>query len=430
MNQPAGRIQIERTMFWESPRTGCRLNAHIYGYGSAKDRRLIGAGSEQDFDQQGKWHAAAQTVARLIYSDDEGETWKQEEPFSVLRETDEGTVIEMPVTAFLDPRNDVCLFFSVRRWVKDPRTASIDIKKYSHPLYRISRDGARSWDDERVLIQKGPEYDQTHYLRGIRFGYNAGFVSNDPIQRRDGTILVPFFVWPWDEQRKRHSTRKLSTVLMGTWTTDLARIEWDLGEYIEPTGEMNSLDEIAVAELQDGSILGIMRTGAVDPTGAPTKAYCLSHDGGRTWSTPEHLTYDDGRPLYSPSSFSRLIRSSRNGKLYWIANILPYREDMYANMPHGMRRFILQIAEVNEENYGIKAETVTTIDQSEDPADPQQYSNHRVYEDRSTGDLILTMCQAGTLPGRTSRHLPKSYQGPSMSKESFTSDSYKYVIRI
>ena len=260
-------------------------------------------------------------------------------------------------------------------------------------------------------------------------GYNAGFIANEPWLHSDGTLLVPFFVWPWEEHRQRHTTRKQSAVLRATWTADLADLEWDLGQYIEPTGNFSSMAEVTVAELRDGSLLGILRTGPVDPAGAPTKAYCISRDGGRTWGPPKHLTYDDGQPLYSPLAISRLIRSSRNGKLYWIANILPCREDMYADVPSNRHRFILQIAEVNEDNGGIKAETVTTIDESRDPSDPREYSNACTYEDRDTGDLILTMCEACALPLAQST-VPDAYDGGFMTSESFTSHSYRYVLKL
>ena len=421
-------IEVTKTLFWKSPRLGCRLNAHVFGYSSVNDRRLIGTIGENAFDQVGKT-LLGQTAASLIHSDNDGSDWTQEEPFSVIRETEEGIIHEVPQTVFLDARHDICLFFYLRRWVKDPHAARQDIKKYSHQLYRISRDGGRTWEDEHVLVQKGEEYDQTHYARDIRFGYNAGFVTNEPIQLRNGKILAPLFLWPWDEKLKAaNATKKQCAVLIGTWDQTLSRIEWDLGEYTQLTDETGSLSEITVAELDDGTILGIMRAGS-SSRGGLGKFYCISKDGGWTWSVPQRLAYDNGEPLYSPSSISRLIRSSRNGKLYWIANLLPFRQDMYVNTPSNLVRFVLQIAEVNEENYGIKKETMTTIDKSKDSENPKEYSNPSVYEHRDSGNFILTMCEACALPLRGSE-IPNSYQGPFMTEESFTSHSYQYEIKL
>lgn len=421
-----GQIKVEKTLFWKSPRVGCRLNAHIVGYTSVKDRRLVGFIREDDFDQAGKT-GLGQTCGRMIQSDDHGRTWSEQEPFSVTQETAEGLVYDYPQNVFLDRRHDICLFFYLRRWIKDVRVARLDMKKYSRQLYRISRDGGRTWGDEQVLIQKGSEYDLTHYVRGVRFGYNAGFISNDPLQRSDGIILVPFFLWPWDEQQhKANPRKKTSAVLMATWNDDGSQLHWDLGQYTKLTEESGGLFEITLAELEDGSILGILRAG---PKGPPGKFYCVSRDGGQTWSDPRRLTFDDGEPLYSPSSISRLIRSSRNGKLYWIANILPYREDHYVNVSTALHRSILQIAEVNEKTGGIKKQTVTTIDESKDPTDPREYSNAYVYEDQDSGNLILTMCAARALPLEFHR-APQSYQGPFMSAETFTSHSYRYEIKL
>lgn len=420
-----GQIQVKKTLFWKSPREGCRVNAHIIGYTGTEDRRLVGLVREDDFDRVGKL-VVGQASARLIHSDDHGQTWQEQEPL-VTRETPEGITYDYPQTVFLDRRHNVCVFFSLRRWVKDPSVAAKDVKKYSRQLYRISRDGGRTWEDEQILIQKGPQYDQTNYLRGIRFGYNAGFISNEPLQCRDGTILIPFFLWPWDEQQKKaNPKKKTSAVLIANWTEDLRQIEWDLGQYTKVTDASGCLCEITLAQRDDGSLLGIMRA---DPQGGPGKIYCLSGDGGQTWTDPQRLTFEGGEPLYSPSAISRLIRSARTGKLYWIGNILPFRKDHYVNVPSNRHRFILQIAEVNEEDCSIKRETVTIIDQSQNEADPKEYSNAYVYEDRDSGNLILTMCEACALPFNHDS-APPSYQGPFMSKPSFTSDSYRYEIRL
>ena len=166
-----------------------------------------------------------------------------------------------------------------------------------------------------------------------------------------------------------------------------------------------------------------------NPPHTLSKFYCLSSDEGRTWSEPQPLTFDNGDPLLSPSAVSRLIRSSRNGKLYWIANILPYRDDHYLTMPDNRQRFTLQIAEVNEDTCGIEPETVTTIDESTDDTLPREYSNPAVYEDRDSGKLILTMTSACALPLST-HEVPESYTGGFMTKETYTSHSYRYELTV
>jgi hypothetical protein len=108
--------------------------------------------------------------------------------------------------------------------------------------------------------------------------------------------------------------------------------------------------------------------------------------------TVAELTYDDGSEFYSPSSYSRLIRSSKTGKLYWIGNIT-------ADPPNGnLPRYPLVIAQVNETTPTptlIKS-TVTKIDdrQSDEPT-TVALSNFNVYDDRETGALEMYMSRYG-----------------------------------
>ena len=87
---------------------------------------------------------------------------------------------------------------------------------------------------------------------------------------------------------------------------------------------------MTLTELTNGDVLTIMRA---SPPGTLSKFYCVSSDGGRSWSKPQALTFDNGEPLLSPSAISRFIRSTRNGKLYWIGNMYPFRAGHYLSMP-------------------------------------------------------------------------------------------------
>ncbi len=419
-------IAVNKSLFWKSPRLGCRVDAYINGYTSPKDPHLMGIIREVDFDQV-EQTVSGDSLSMLIRSEDGGRSWQAKPWPRTTDESENGSSHNYLQFIMTDQRNDLCLLFILRRWVKSPQTATLDIKKYSRQLYRISHDGGQTWGDERIMIQGGPEFNQTHYMRNIRFGCNAGFISNAPLQLRDGNLLLPFHIWPWNErEQKADPNQKTSGVVTAHWQGTCSDIDWDMSEYLSITEESGCLSEITLAERDDGSILGIMRA---SPPDSPGKFYCISHDRGQTWSQLQRLSFDNGDLLYSPSSISRLIRSSRNGKLYWIGNILPPKEDNYLNLPSNRHRFILEIAEVDEINCTIRKQTVTTIDESTDPDNPKEYSNAWVYEDRDTGNFILTMCQACALP--FSHHsVPNSHHGPFMTKETFTSDSYKYEIVI
>jgi hypothetical protein len=110
-------IEVKKTLFWQSPRIGCRLNAHIFGYSSVKGGRLIGALEETDFASADSTLGVAHTSARLIHSDDDGETWQQAAHFSTARQTSDGLVHEFIQSAHLDVQSDVCVLFYLRRWV-------------------------------------------------------------------------------------------------------------------------------------------------------------------------------------------------------------------------------------------------------------------------------------------------------------------------
>jgi hypothetical protein len=150
-------------------------------------------------------------------------------------------------------------------------------------------------------------------------------------------------------------------------------------------------DEPTVAVLNDGKLLMIVRPGGMykDPKrgrhAVPHRA--VSSDGARTWSNIRPLVYSDGSKLYTPSSISRLIRSTKNGKLYWIANIIDR-----PNYGQSDPRHPLQIAEVDEKTLGIDKRSVTIVEDKA-PTDPElvRFSNFKIYEERGTLDFILTM---------------------------------------
>ena len=414
------RIKVKKQLFWAASYTGCRLDATILGYVSTQSGRLLGRVRESVLaDDETTGHFQREY---LIFSDDHGRTWQEGESFGVA---EHGSHIVY--WDYLDEETDTHLLFLWRRELQRAKRIGRHPMTYSRQLYRVSRDGGHTWGPEQLLVQRGAEFSAAHVARREWYGKNGGCICNAPLRLRSGAIIFPYTLWPWDAQRQVLDTSKDAAVFIGKWVTDLSRIDWDLGEYIRSTREQHgSLCETTLAELPNGDVLAIMRA---NPPNTLSKFYCLSSDEGRTWSEPQPLTFDNGDPLLSPSAVSRLIRSSRNGKLYWIANILPYRDDHYMTMPDNRQRFTLQIAEVNEDTCGIEPETVTTVDESTDDTLPREYSNPAVYEDRDSGKLILTMTAACALPLST-HEVPESYAGGFMTKETYTSHSYRYELTV
>jgi hypothetical protein len=122
-------------------------------------------------------------------------------------------------------------------------------------------------------------------------------------------------------------------------------------------------------------------------TGA--KFYSISEDNGYTWSKPEMLLYDDGSIMYSSSSIPKLLNHS-NGNLYFIGII--NRENPKGNLP----RYPLCIAKVDKETKRIIKASVTVIDTKREhhnlsvkTSNVVDYSNHGVYEDKETKNIVV-----------------------------------------
>jgi hypothetical protein len=141
----------------------------------------------------------------------------------------------------------------------------------------------------------------------------------------------------------------------------------------------------------------------------------MSRDGGLTWSAPEPLRYDDGTTVWTPASYSQFVESSKTGRTYWLANILS--EPVHGQMP----RYPLTIAEFDTEHCCILRNTVRTIQDLPDGAPLQRrYTNWGSYEERGTGDFVLTLPEQ-----------PKHMDFTAMTRpEDFTADCIRYRIQI
>ncbi len=126
----------------------------------------------------------------------------------------------------------------------------------------------------------------------------------------------------------------------------------------------------------------------------------------RTWSEAKPFTYSDGTNFFSPTACSTLLRSRKNDRIYWIGNISP------ANPTASYPRFPLVIGEVDKETRGLIRESVVILD-TRNPtweSSTLQLSNFRVYEDRATGNLIVTLTRLdGTGSSRQTATAPSWY---------------------
>ena len=155
------------------------------------------------------------------------------------------------------------------------------------------------------------------------------------------------------------------------------------------------IDEPILAQLKNGRLLLVMRGSNVSRKQWSTriekatpsfKWYAWSDDGGKTFTDPEPWHFDDGEVIYSGATISNLVRSSKNGKLYWFGNIAPYTA--YGNWP----RYPLHMVQVDEQTGAAMKDTLTVID-TRRPGETElvQLSNFNILEDRETGCFELTL---------------------------------------
>lgn len=355
----------------------------------------------------------------ISFSNDNGKTWSDFEPYNVCRKTSEGIYRKDYGSPFVDPVNGRLLVIATQSFL--PSDNLWEALTYSFPIYRVSEDEGKTWTIEEQLIQKGEkdEFTDNHPLEGVWVGENAIHLANEPFRSSSGKII-------WPAQRTvLNSEGNLfcppgspsyheMVILIGTWRNDNG-IDWEISKpiIIEPEKSTRGACEGAVAEMPDGKMLMVIRASNElwmrndnsqhidNKTGLTIanqedenagrsllpgyKWYCISEDGGYTWDKPKPWRYSDGSLFYSPSSYSRILRHS-NGKYYWFGNICP--KNPRGNLP----RYPFVTGEIDVNNFMLIKESLIELDTlREEDEYPPQMGNFNVYEERDSGDIVLRM---------------------------------------
>jgi len=224
-----------------------------------------------------------------------------------------------------------------------------------------------------------------------------------PIKTRSGKILFPATKPILDETGKPFhykdcwSPVEQPFAIIGE-NDGNGRLAWKFGAAMPVDAEQNSrgISETALMQLSDGRIASI---GRGDNSMFPEKLGCkwlsFSEDEGMNWANPVPLRFTDGEPVESGSNGSALLRSSIDGRLYWIGNLCLYGKKAVANGP----RTSLSIVEVQEEPFALKRESIFAVDEKGYNDSPDlQLSNFRFYQDRQNGDIVLfvvRLCEHG-----------------------------------
>ena len=183
-------------------------------------------------------------------------------------------------------------------------------------------------------------------------------------------------------------------MVMGEYQSD-GSIFWHVGQPLtaDPQRSSRGFSESSPVELQDGRLALLCRGSNAGMSEVPGyKWLSFSHDGGETWSQAEPLCGDDGQPIESSATGCACFRSIADQKLYFIGNLCTRDRHADGNWP----RNPLVIAELQEEPFAIKRETVTVIDDVDFLDSPRtQISNFRYYQDRRTGDVVVFVTRFG-----------------------------------
>lgn len=318
-------------------------------------------------------------------SRDNGKTWSKPEPRLKSEESANGLWRYGSQTAFLDPDTNRVILFSSRAF---------------YPREENDHNNAKWVTD---ILFYDPEKERWSEPVRETFGLKEGLFTSFsfPLKTRRGRLIFPAqkpVVNARGEYVHYHpdsySRAYQALVILGDYRAD-GSVSWRLSEAVSGTpGETSrGLCEPTVLELNDGRLVMVCRgDNAAIPDKPGYKWVAFSSDEGETWSCPTPFGYADGELFESASNGSALFRSAKDGKVYWIGNLLGQGQRAQGNFP----RRPLVIAEVDETRFALKRETVFVIDQRQ-PGEPDvvQLSNFVFYQDRETGDLVLSLTRLG-----------------------------------
>ena len=324
---------------------------------------------------------------RRRFSEDGGRSWSEAIPIFSPRTTSKG-IERAGEGAFVLDENHGCLARFYNQHLYPGGTHTRDVIRLTTIRYEISKDGGHTFSDSAQLIVKGMTPER--WAPGVEYGKNSVMISfSAPFLDRNKRIILPAQrFWMSADHLNTYQIPLEAGCLVGQWD-ETGKITWSLGEMVCVYSGLSSrgLFEPAIEELGDGRLLMICRGSNAELENAPGyKWKSVSYDSGFTWSKPEPFGYEDGALFYSPSSGSRLIRHSKNGRLYWIGNITS------ANPNGNTPRYPLQIAEVDESRLSLIRDSVLEIDnRHKGDTAKLQLSNFKAYEDRTTGEFVITL---------------------------------------
>ncbi|MBL4574940.1 MAG: exo-alpha-sialidase [Opitutaceae bacterium] len=339
---------------------------------------------------------------RVRRSIDNGRSWLEEEILEgVTVQRKEGGIVTYPGNPMFDSSTGRLYRFMMKRIWPGNELYTFDWETGEHPFHDhvfVSEDNG---DSQCLRYEEGPEFCSDTPFDESFAKTNRAYRGQSICFGEEGRAFYPMVCY---QQGTDYGLTKGGVVLMrrnvdGLWTPSYQL-------YISPEISSRGLLEPDAAVLKDGRILIVCR-GSNTAVTAGRKWMTWSEDDGRTIAPIEEFRYTNGNRFYSPSSFHRFIRSTKNGKLYWIGNICD--EPPEGNLP----RNPLLIGEINEETMGLERDSLDVIDQwAEGEPDSLNFSNFQILENRETLDIEITMTR-----------------GAAFSEPGWRSSVYQYIFK-
>lgn len=258
-------------------------------------------------------------------------------------------------------------------------------KAYKSPLVDHAFVMENGHTARMMKYEEGPDFDPETPFAPAFLQTNRAYYGSGMAIGNDGAAFFPVAcVTSGDSGEPRHGI-----VLM---RRDPVAGDWRASNQRHISPDLSSrglLQEPDAAILRNGNILVVCR-GHNTATTPGRKWMLVSSDGGQTLNPVEEFHYDDGSSFYSPASIHKFVRSSKTGKLYWIANILP-------RPPEGGRpRYPLQICEIDEGIPAVKKDSLCVIDdRQKNETELLQLSNFSVIENRETLEIEIYISRLG-----------------------------------
>lgn len=377
-----------------------------YSYTSNDGMGLIMSTVRRMSTGHDSWRQRKSTIQRWM-SQDNAATWTRldaEIPSGSYDSKD----LRLPWMHFLDPSNDRLL--SVYQTSR-PRPGGEG--GATALFYEISNDQGRTWGPARQIIHPGRAADEVHWMPGVTDNRQYIGVDQAPFARLDdGTIVFGFTVHPHEPDYPAEQFYVGVIFLRGRWNDDHSGMTWDAGDVVQVPPEVSPYGacEPDLVHLGGQRLLITMRCqGEYEPAGVfSTKQWAISEDGGRTWSDPRLLCYEDGSMVCAPASLSAFEKDPDTGRIYWFANILD--KPVTDQLP----RYPLAMAELDPQRMCLIKDSVTVIQDFPDGAPANRsYTNFGHYVDRVTGAFVLTPAEM-----------------PKYSVRDFRADTVRYRITV